>query len=368
MLTKKIVLVVGARPNFMKSAPLMRALSQYPDKFETVLIHTGQHYDHKLSQLFFDELKMPKPNIYLGVGSGSHAEQTARIMTGLENELIELRPDLVVVFGDVNSTLATSVVTSKLWIKLAHVEAGLRSFDNTMPEEINRIVTDRLSDYLFVSEPSGLANLKAEGVPDDKVFFTGNIMIDSLVSNLEVANKSDILKRLDLAAQGYIAMTMHRPANVDSPEILRSIIDGVKKISERIPVVFPCHPRTRNRIEEFGLMDADEGTNLRIIEPLGYLDFLKLQAESRLVLTDSGGIQEETTYLQIPCITMRENTERPATVDIGTNIIVGTDPEKITSSVMSALDGKGKQGAVPELWDGKTAERIVGILLDEYSR
>lgn len=365
MQTKKIVLVVGARPNFMKSAPLMRALGKYSDKFETVLIHTGQHYDHKLSQLFFDELKMPKPDIYLGVGSASHAEQTARIMTGLENELIELKPDLVIVFGDVNSTLATSVVTSKLWIKLGHVEAGLRSFDHTMPEEINRIVTDRLSDYLFVSEQSGLTNLKAEGVPDGKVFFTGNIMIDSLVSNLEVANKSDILSRLGLQPKEYIAMTMHRPANVDSPDILKSIIEGIKKISQRIPVVFPCHPRTKNRIQEFGLVESSESGNLKIIEPMGYLDFLKLQAESRLVLTDSGGIQEETTYLQIPCITMRENTERPATVDVGTNIIVGTDPVRITESVMAALDGKGKKGAIPELWDGQTAGRIVDILREK---
>ncbi len=363
MLKKKIVLVVGARPNFMKSAPLMRELSRHGDRFETLLIHTGQHYDHKLSQLFFDELRMPKPDIYLGVGSGSHAEQTARIMTSLENELTELKPDLVIVFGDVNSTLATSIVTSKLWIKLGHVEAGLRSFDNTMPEEINRIVTDRLSDFLFVSEPSGLANLKAEGVPDEKVFYTGNIMIDSLVSNLEVANKSDILKRLGLKRKEYIAMTMHRPANVDNPDILKSIIASIQKIGERLPIVFPCHPRTRNRIEEFGLLQSSQSAGLRIIEPLGYLDFLKLQADSRLVLTDSGGIQEETTYLQIPCITMRENTERPATVDIGTNIIAGTDPQKITESALVALDGTGKKGAVPELWDGKTAGRIVEILL-----
>lgn len=365
MLKKKIVLVVGARPNFMKSAPLMRELGKHGDRFETLLIHTGQHYDHKLSQLFFDELKMPKPDIYLGVGSGSHAEQTARIMTSLENELTELKPDLVIVFGDVNSTLATSIVTSKLWIKLGHVEAGLRSFDNTMPEEINRIVTDRLSDYLFVSEPSGLANLKAEGVADKKVFFTGNIMIDSLVSNLAVANKSDILQRLNLRPKEYIAMTMHRPANVDDSETLKGIITSIQKISERLPIVFPCHPRTRNRIEEFGLLKSSQSTGLRIIEPLGYLDFLKLQADSRLVLTDSGGIQEETTYLQIPCITMRENTERPATVDIGTNVIAGTDPKRITEGALATLDGTGKKGAVPELWDGKTAGRIVDILIDK---
>ncbi len=363
MIPKKIVLVVGARPNFMKSAPLMRELAKHPDHFETILIHTGQHYDHKLSQLFFDELKMPKPNIYLGVGSGSHAEQTARIMTSLESELMEMKPELVIVFGDINSTLATSVVTSKLWIKLAHVEAGLRSFDNTMPEEINRIVTDRLSNYLFVSEQSGLDNLKSEGVPDEKVFFTGNIMIDSLVSNLEVASKSDILERLNLTRGEYIAMTMHRPANVDNPEIFKSMLNAIRQISKRIPIVFPCHPRTQKRIEEFGLVQDSDDANLRIIEPLGYLDFLKLQTEAKLLLTDSGGIQEETTYLQIPCITMRENTERPSTVDIGTNIIVGTDPEKIIDAAMKAIDGKGKKGAIPELWDGNTAGRIVDILM-----
>ncbi|UCE23170.1 MAG: UDP-N-acetylglucosamine 2-epimerase, partial [Candidatus Zixiibacteriota bacterium] len=230
---------------------------------------------------------------------------------------------------------------------------------------INRIVTDRLSDFLFVSEPSGLANLKAEGVSDEKVFYTGNIMIDSLVSNLEVANKSDILKRLGFKRKEYIAMTMHRPANVDNPDILKSIIGAVQKISKRMPVVFPCHPRTQNRLEEFGLSQTSEGAGLRIIEPLGYLDFLKLQTESRLVLTDSGGIQEETTYLQIPCVTMRENTERPATVDIGTNVIVGTDPDKIAETALNAIKGKGKKGTVPELWDGKTAGRIVDILLDQ---
>jgi len=350
----------------MKSAPLMRELGKHPDRFESILIHTGQHYDHKLSQLFFEELKMPKPDIYLGVGSGTHAEQTARIMISLESELGELRPDLVVVFGDVNSTLATSVVTAKLWIKLAHVEAGLRSFDNRMPEEINRIVTDRLSDYLFVSEKSGLVNLKSEGVPEEKVFFTGNIMIDSLVSNLEVAGKSDILERLSLKPREYIAMTMHRPANVDNADILRSIITVIKEISERLPVIFPCHPRTQKRIEEFGLAGAGDD-QFRIVEPLGYLDFLHLQAQSYMVLTDSGGIQEETTYLQIPCITMRENTERPATVDVGTNIIAGVDPQRILEAAMKTLDGEGKQGAIPELWDGKTAVRIVDILSKELA-
>lgn len=365
MRKRKILLVVGARPNFMKSAPLMRELQKNSDRFDTILIHTGQHYDHKLSQLFFDELRMPKPNIYLGVGSGSHAEQTARIMVGLESELLELRPDLVVVFGDVNSTLAAAVVAAKLCVKLAHVEAGLRSFDNTMPEEINRIVTDRLSEYLFVSEESGLVNLEKEGVPLEKVFFTGNIMIDSLVSNLEVARESDILDRLSLRPREYIAMTMHRPANVDSRDVLRGIMVAIEEIGKRMPVVFPCHPRTRERIEEFSLLSQNDSAGLKVVEPLGYLDFLKLQSEAYLVLTDSGGIQEETTYLGIPCITMRENTERPATVDVGSNTICGTDPKRITEAALQAIDGTIKKGGVPKLWDGKTAIRIVDILMEK---
>jgi len=362
----KIVLVVGARPNFMKSAPLMRELQQNTDFFETVLIHTGQHYDYKLSQLFFDELKMPRPDLYLGVGSGSHAEQTASLLIELEKAFMNLSPDLVVVFGDINSTMAAAIVAAKLCIRLAHVEAGLRSFDHTMPEEINRIVTDRLSNYLFVSEPSGLKNLESEGVPKEKVFFTGNIMIDSLVSNLEVAAKSKILERLTLQPENYVTMTMHRPANVDDRESLEALMKGIGIISERMPVVFPCHPRTAKRMQEFGLAANQNGGNgLHLIEPLGYLDFLKLQSNSRLVLTDSGGIQEETTYLGIPCLTMRENTERPATVDIGSNIICGTKPEVITGAALKVIDGGGKKGGVPELWDGRTAGRIVDIMKRE---
>ena len=358
----KIVLVVGARPNFMKSAPLMRELLQNDDRFETVLIHTGQHYDHTLSQLFFDELRMPKPDLHLGVGSGSHAEQTASLLVELEKAFLKLEPNLVVVFGDINSTMAAAIVAAKLCIKLAHVEAGLRSFDHTMPEEINRIVTDRLSDYLFVSEESGLKNLKSEGVPAEKIFYTGNIMIDSLVSNLEVAQRSDILERLSLEENNYVTMTMHRPANVDDRGSLGALMDGIAKIGEQMPVVFPCHPRTARRMEEFGMAGSENGKGLRLIEPLGYLDFLKLQSKSRLVLTDSGGIQEETTYLGIPCLTMRENTERPATVDIGTNVICGTKPEVITEAVLKVIEGGGKKGSVPELWDGRTAGRIVDIL------
>ena len=358
----KIVLVVGARPNFMKAAPVMYELLKKPGEFEPVLIHTGQHYDHNLSQLFFDQLKMPKPDSYLGVGSGSHAHQTARIMVELEKELIDHCPDLVMVFGDVNSTLAAAVVSAKLCIKLAHVEAGLRSFDNTMPEEINRIVTDRLSDYLFVTENAGLVNLKAEGVSDDKVFYTGNIMIDSLVDHFQVARQSRVLEKLEVEPRGYIAMTMHRPANVDDPEVLGRLIECVIRISEKIPVVFPCHPRTAKRIEEFGILNGRSHKNFKIEQPLGYLDFLRLQAESRIVLTDSGGIQEETTYLGIPCITMRDTTELVATVEEGTNTLCGTDPQKITAAVDKVLSGEPVTGRIPELWDGQTAVRIVEVL------
>lgn len=362
MKKQKIVLIVGARPNFMKSAPLMRALLSNKDTFDTKLIHTGQHYDHALSQLFFDELKMPKPDIYLGVGSGSHAEQTAKIMIELEKSFTELKPDLVMVFGDINSTLAAAIVAAKMCIKLAHVEAGLRSFDHTMPEEINRIVTDRLSDYLFVSEESGLINLKNEGVSDSKVFYTGNIMIDSLVANLEVASHSNILERLSLEPDNYITMTMHRPANVDSEDTLRELFKSITEISREIPIVFPCHPRTKKRLEDFGIKNNDNSHKLKIVEPLGYLDFLKLQSQSKCVLTDSGGVQEETTFLQIPCITMRENTERPSTVEIGSNLVIGVDPQVIQDTTLDSVRGNAKVGSIPKLWDGNTAVRIVDIM------
>ena len=362
---RKIVLIVGARPNFMKAAPVIDKLKLEPERFETILIHTGQHYDHNLSQLFFEQLKMPKPNSYLGVGSGTHAQQTAKIMVELEKELIKLNPDLVMVFGDVNSTLAAAIVSAKLCIKLAHVEAGLRSFDNTMPEEINRIVTDRLSDYLFVTEDVGLVNLRQEGTPEKKIYYTGNIMIDSLVNHLEAAQQSTILEDMSLQPGSYIAMTMHRPANVDNPEILSRLIDCVIRISERIPVVFPCHPRTAGRLKEFGILDGHRLENLHITEPLGYLDFLKLQAESKIVLTDSGGIQEETTYLGIPCVTMRDTTELVATINEGTNQLCGTDPEKIYAAIDNILSGKGLKGQIPELWDGNTAARIIEVLREK---
>ena len=361
----KIYLIVGARPNFMKSAPLIRELHKHDDKFVTKLIHTGQHYDKNLSQLFFDQLKMPKPDLYLGVGSGSHAEQTAKIMIGLEQIFSGDHPDLVVVFGDVNSTLATAIVAAKLNIKLSHVEAGLRSFDNTMPEEINRIVTDRLSDLLFVTEQSGLDNLVHEGVDKSKIFFTGNIMIDSLVANMDFARKSDILYKLGLKSREYVAVTMHRPANVDTPEMLKKLVHVLTEISGKIPVIFPCHPRTMKNLQAFGFADLTDGDRLKITEPLGYIDFLKIQSEARFVLTDSGGVQEETTFLKIPCLTLRENTERPVTVDIGSNTLIGLHPDKIIPAADKILSGQYKSGNIPELWDGRTAGRIVKILLEK---
>jgi len=357
----KLALIVGARPNFMKAAPLMHELHKHTDKFSPLLIHTGQHYDHNLSQLFFDQLKMPKPDLYLGVGSKTHAEQTGEIMVGLERAFLEFKVDWVIVFGDVNSTMAGAIVAKKIHRKVAHVEAGLRSFDMEMPEEVNRIVTDRISDYLFVSEPSGLKNLKDEGVSDDIVYHAGNIMIDSLVSHLEMARNSDILKKLSIKSNEFVAMTMHRPANVDDGNSLRFLLESISEIGKDIPIVFPCHPRTKKQIEQMNKSVTD---NIRMVEPMGYLDFLKLQSEAKLVLTDSGGIQEETTYLGVPCVTMRKSTERPSTVDIGTNQIAGVDPVNITLMVRRILDGNIKKGEIPEKWDGKTAQRIVKKLME----
>lgn len=362
----KIACIVGARPNFMKSAPLLAELKKHPAVFAPYLIHTGQHYDRRLFQLFFEDLKMPQPDFYLGVGSGSHARQTATIMIRLEKVLKKLKPQLVIVFGDVNSTVAAALVTSKLMIPLAHVEAGLRSFDMSMPEEVNRIVTDRLSDHLFVSEASGLTNLKKEGIDSRRIHFTGNIMIDSLVNNLKVAKKSPILKQLKLKPRKYIALTAHRPANVDDKQTLTRMLEVFHQIGERLPIIFPCHPRTRNNLEKHSLLSYFDNKALRLLEPLGYLDFLKLQSEAFMVLTDSGGVQEETTYLKISCLTMRDNTERPATVRTGTNTIVGTDPDVIYRRAMAILGGRTKSGRIPKYWDGHTAERIVKVLLKLY--
>ena len=359
---KQIVLVVGARPNFMKAAPLIAAFHNKAELFDITLIHTGQHYDHNLSQLFFDDLQMPDSDIYLGVGSGSHAEQTAEVMIQLEKKLLIIKPDLVIVFGDINSTLATAVVTAKLKMKLAHVEAGLRSFDMTMPEEINRIVTDQLSHFHFVTEQAGVDNLKREGVKASSIYLTGNIMIDSLVKTKERIAQSDILTTLNLSEKSYYCLTMHRPSNVDNKEKLEKFLKAFLSISDKTPIIFPCHPRTLKMIDRFGLTAYTTSETFRYVEPLGYLDFLSLMAKSKAVITDSGGIQGDTTFLRIPCLTIRANTEQPVTVSEGTNTLCGDDIELLLTKISEIEKGSYKPGKVPEFWDGKSAERVVEII------
>ncbi len=358
---KKIILVAGARPNFMKIAPIHKALIA-TKRYKPILLHTGQHYDEKMSKIFFDELGLPKPDIYLGVGSGSHAEQTAKIMIEFEKVLLKEVPDLVIVVGDVNSTLACSIVAAKLLVPVAHVEAGLRSYDRTMPEEINRIVTDSISDLLFVSEPSGMHNLINEGVPDEKMFFVGNVMIDSLVEHMPKANESPILEQLNLKPKTYTLVTLHRPSNVDEKQNLEKILRIFEAISAKSKIVFPIHPRTKKMLEQFGLMETVSRIGVQLIEPQGYIEFLKLMKEAQLVLTDSGGVQEETTVLQVPCLTMRENTERPITIEVGTNLLVGTEEKEVIEAALKVLSGKVKKGLIPEKWDGRAAERIVAQL------
>jgi UDP-N-acetylglucosamine 2-epimerase (non-hydrolysing) len=358
---KKIILVAGARPNFMKVAPIYKALAA-TQRYKPILLHTGQHYDEKMSKVFFEELAMPEPDIYLGVGSGSHAEQTAKIMVEFEKILQKEVPDLVIVVGDVNSTLACSIVAAKLLVPVAHVEAGLRSYDRTMPEEINRLVTDSISDLLFVSEPSGLHNLINEGVPDEKIFFVGNVMIDSLVTHIQKANESNILAQLNLKPKTYTLVTLHRPSNVDEKSSLEKILRIFEAISQKSKIVFPIHPRTKKMLEQFGLMDTVNRIGIQLLDPQGYIEFLKLMKEAQLVLTDSGGVQEETTVLQVPCLTMRENTERPITIEVGTNLLVGTDETEVIDAAMKVLSGKVKKGLIPEKWDGRAAERIVAQL------
>ena len=358
----RIINVCGARPNFMKIAPLMRAYRRHP-QVEAVLVHTGQHYDRNMSELFFRQLAIPEPDVNLGVGSGSHAAQTAEIMKGFEPVLLKRRPDWVVVVGDVNSTIACGLVAKKLGVGLAHVEAGLRSFDRTMPEELNRLLTDAISDLLFVSEPSGLENLRREGIPDEKVHFVGNVMIDTLRANLEHAQRSTVLQDLALEAGGYNVVTLHRPSNVDDAGVFGGIADALDTIQQDLPTVFPMHPRTVGNLARLGLADRLAGMKrLRIVEPLGYLDFLKLLANAAVVLTDSGGIQEETTILGVWCLTVRENTERPVTVTSGTNTIVGTDPDAIVAAYRRRRSEKLIDPPVPEKWDGQAAERIAHIL------
>ena len=355
----KIVLVAGARPNFMKIAPLMDAIKNHP-YIHPVLVHTGQHYDEKMSGLFFHELGIPRPDVNLEVGSGSHAVQTAEVMMRFEPVLLDHKPDYVLVVGDVNSTIACGLVAVKLGVGLIHVEAGLRSFDRTMPEEINRILTDGISDLLFCSEQSGVDNLLKEGVPKEKIHLVGNVMIDTLLRHRNKAEKSNILNDLRLREKKYAVATLHRPANVDDSETLARIIFTLQIIGKDTPVVFPIHPRTMQRMRSWDI-NADPD-RIKFIDPLGYLDFLKLVGSAGVVLTDSGGIQEETTILNVPCLTLRENTERPCTIEVGSNQLVGTDPEKIMAAYLVARHGKGKSGEIPPLWDGCAAKRIVSVL------
>ena len=386
----KIVLVAGARPNFMKIAPIIRAVKKYnarhkTPKFKVCLVHTGQHYDLRMSKIFFKDLEIPQPDIYLGVGSGSHGEQTAKVMIAFEKVLFGEKPDLVMVVGDVNSTLAAALCAAKLHIPLAHVEAGLRSYDRMMPEEINRVVVDVLSDYLFTPSSDADENLKKEGISLEKIFLVGDVMVDTLLKFKVKSSKLKVLERLNLRKKEYALLTLHRPSNVDSKENFLKILEAVKEISRRIPIVFPVHPRTKKNMEKFGITPTHPSPIKRegfrifhpsptggegkreggifLIEPLGYLEFLKLMMESRFVMTDSGGMQEETTVLNIPCLTLRETTERPITIKEGTNTLVGNDTKKIIKEAEKILDGREKKsGHIPFFWDGKAAERIVAVI------
>ncbi len=358
----KIISVVGARPNFIKIAPVHKIFQKHSKKVNHLICHTGQHFDLNMSKVFFEDLEIPKPDFYLGVSEGSHAEQTARIMIEFEKTINAEKPDLIIVYGDVNSTLACSLVASKLGIKIAHVESGLRSFDREMPEEINRIITDILADFLLVSEPSGLINLKNEGISENKIFFVGNVMIDSLVYYMPKIEKSKILKSLGLNKKNYILVTFHRPRNVDTKENINKLIIFLNNLGTKRKVVFPIHPRTKKNIKDFGLSDKFI-SNVLTTDPIGYIDFLALSKNAELVITDSGGIQEETTFMGVQCLTVRNNTERPVTVTLGTNQKIGTDLSKVEIAATTILNGKIKKGSIPELWDGNTAERIVEILL-----
>jgi UDP-N-acetylglucosamine 2-epimerase (non-hydrolysing) len=352
----------------MKVAPLMRNFQQHPE-ISPLLVHTGQHYDPSLSDIFFEELEIPRPDVDLEVGSASHAVQTAQVMIKLEPVLMDFKPDVLLVVGDVNSTMAASLTAAKLSIPVAHVEAGLRSFDRSMPEEINRIVTDAISDLLFVTEPEAISNLLREGKSRDTVFHVGNVMIDTLLTNLHKIDSRATLEQLRLKPRQYVVATIHRPSNVDSSEDLRRTLSILDSIQRDWKIVFPIHPRTRAKLNQHSLeRQIDSLENLALIEPLGYLDFLKLVKESRLVLTDSGGIQEETTVLGIPCLTMRNNTERPITVNQGTNQLVGSDPRRILEAFHRAAAAPQKRHSAPEYWDGHTAGRITSILLEKLGR
>ncbi len=364
----KVINVVGARPNFMKVAPVVEAMGRRGREFAPLVVHTGQHYDARMSGDFFRDLGMPEPDVHLGVGSGSHARQTAAVLEAFEPVVLAEKPDWVLVVGDVNSTLACALVCAKLGVKVAHVEAGLRSRDRTMPEEINRVLTDQISDLLLTPSADADRNLLAEGIPRERIRLVGNVMIDSLFKQLGRAESSTAREDLGVAGRDYAVVTLHRPSNVDDAGVLGRILSALERISERLPVVFPAHPRTLKNLSEFGFDERlARSPSIRLVEPLGYLDFLRLYSGAALVLTDSGGIQEETTALGVPCLTLRENTERPVTVEMGTNEVVGTDVEKIVAAAARALDAKrtGEPPRVPPLWDGHTAERILDAIKEK---
>lgn len=373
----KIMFVAGARPNLMKVSPLIEEAKKYKG-IKYYFIYTGQHYGKLMAEVFWKDFNLPNPDADLAVGSGSHAEQTAAIMTGFEKACLKFRPDIVVVVGDVNSTLACALTAAKLGIKIAHVESGLRSFDRSMPEEINRLLTDQLSDFLFVTEPSALKNLKKEGVDKNKIYFTGNVMIDTLLRSSNKIRSSDVLVRLGLDDPKikYALLTLHRPSNVDDKPALKMILNALSKLSKDITIIFPVHPRTQKLLKKFGmhnyfsLHNRKDAVNIQknkinCVDPLNYIDFIKLISEAELVLTDSGGIQEETTILNIPCLTLRENTERPVTIEKGTNVLAGRRPERIIAHAKKILKKKAKKVPAPKLWDGKAAKRIIKILLKE---
>ena len=342
----------------MKVAPIHKAIAQ-AGGLRQLLVHTGQHYDVRMSDVFFTDLGLPAPDIHLGIGSGSHAEQTAKVMIELEKIFTKEKPDLVSVVGDVNSTVAAALVAAKMGIALSHVEAGLRSYDRGMPEEINRVVTDRIADYLLTPSRDGDENLIKEGINPKQIFFVGNVMIDSLHSAKSKAEKLSTLKNLGISPSGYAVCTLHRPSNVDQLEVLAGLLEAIGVLSRTLPVIFPVHPRTKKRIDEAGLLAG--ASNIRCVEPMGYLEFLAVTSQAKLILTDSGGLQEESTALNVPCLTLRENTERPITVTVGTNLVVGTDSKRIQLEVSKILSGQGKKGRVPELWDGRAGERIAAL-------
>lgn len=366
----KILNIVGARPNFMKIAPLHRAFQAHPKITSSKILHTGQHYDAKMSDIFFNQLELPKPDYYLGIGGGSHTYQKANVMLKFEEVLNQDRPDVVLVVGDVNATAACSIVAVKMGIPTVHVEAGLRSGDRTMPEEVNRVITDAIVDMLFVTEQSGMIHLAKEGISDDKVFFVGHVMIDSLVYFRQKASKSAILDEINVQSKDYILMTMHRPHNVDNEKGLKDIIQIIKNAANHKKVVFAIHPRTSNNMKKFGLYEELENIeDLILLGPQGYLQFLKLMDNATLIITDSGGIQEETTFLQVPCMTFRDTTERPVTVDLGTNFLMkDLNPETVRIQMEDILNGNAKQGVIPPLWDGKASERIANILVKKLGK